>query len=81
MLENLAKPEHLLLVLFIVLLLFGSKRLPELAKAVGKSVKILKTEVGDLHDDKPAGTADNATPTPSPASPSQNTDTTEHHQA
>ena len=50
MLANL-KPEHVLLVLFVVLLLFGTKRLPDLAKSVGKSLKILKSEVKDLRDD------------------------------
>jgi sec-independent protein translocase protein TatA len=81
MLEDLMKPTHLLILLVIVLLLFGAKRLPELAKAVGKSVKILKTEVIDLHDDdQPDGTADNAAPTAKPASPSHPADTAEHHQ-
>ena len=82
MLEDLMKPTHLLILLIIVLLLFGAKRLPELAKAVGKSARILKSEVNDLHnDDQPDGTADNAAPTAKPASPSRPADTTEHHQA
>jgi sec-independent protein translocase protein TatA len=33
---------ELLLILFIVLLLFGAKRLPELAKGLGQSVKEFK---------------------------------------
>ena len=47
------RPVHVLLVLFVVLLLFGTKRLPDLARSVGKSLKILKTEVKDLRDDPP----------------------------
>ncbi|WP_203581666.1 twin-arginine translocase TatA/TatE family subunit [Microbacterium hibisci] len=35
---------HLILVLVVVLLLFGAARLPALAKGVGQSVRILKTE-------------------------------------
>lgn len=78
MLEDLMKPTHLLILLIIVLLLFGAKRLPDLAQAVGKSVKILKREVNDLHnDDQAAGTADDAAPTAKPASPSHPTDTTD----
>lgn len=47
---NLRAPE-ILLILLVVLLLFGAKRLPDLAKSVGKSLKILKTEVRDTNDD------------------------------
>lgn len=45
------KPVEILLILLVVLLLFGAKRLPDLARSVGKSMKILKTEAKDLHDD------------------------------
>ncbi|QTE27835.1 Sec-independent protein translocase subunit TatA [Pengzhenrongella sicca] len=45
------KPGEIALILLIVLLLFGAKRLPDLARSVGKSLKILKTEVKDLGDD------------------------------
>jgi sec-independent protein translocase protein TatA len=93
MLENLGKPEHLLLVLVIVLLLFGAKRLPDLAKGIGKSVRILRDEVKDRDDDRPADSGDDAPPaaktTPpvaepappsNPVPPSQPTDDTEHKQ-
>jgi sec-independent protein translocase protein TatA len=45
------KPTEIVLILLVVLLLFGAKRLPDLAKSVGKSLKILKHEVKDLRDD------------------------------
>lgn len=32
-------------------LLFGAKRLPDAARSVGRSLRILKTEVGALQDD------------------------------
>ncbi|MFB7885800.1 twin-arginine translocase TatA/TatE family subunit [Microbacterium sp. NPDC056057] len=35
---------HLILLLVLILLLFGAARLPALAKGVGQSVRILKTE-------------------------------------
>lgn len=44
---------ELVIVLFIVVLLFGASRLPELAKGIGKSVKNFKEAVKD--GDKPAG--------------------------
>ena len=37
------KPAFLLLVL-VIALLFGAKRLPELARGVGRSLRILKEE-------------------------------------
>jgi sec-independent protein translocase protein TatA len=47
-------PVHVLIVLLVVVLLFGAKRLPDLAKSVGQSMKIFKNEVKDLRDDAPA---------------------------
>ncbi len=35
---------HLLLILAVVLLLFGASKLPGLAKSVGESVRILRSE-------------------------------------
>jgi sec-independent protein translocase protein TatA len=41
---------HLILLLVVILLIFGAARLPALAKGVGQSVRILKTETKDLGD-------------------------------
>jgi sec-independent protein translocase protein TatA len=45
------KPIHWIIFLVIVLLLFGAKRLPDLAKSVGQSLKIFKKEIKELNDD------------------------------
>jgi sec-independent protein translocase protein TatA len=42
MFAGLASPSHLIIVLAIVLLLFGAKRIPELAKGLGTGVKELR---------------------------------------
>ncbi|MEV7396370.1 Sec-independent protein translocase subunit TatA [Aeromicrobium sp. NPDC092404] len=47
---NLGTTE-ILLVLAVVILLFGAKKLPELARGSGKALRIFKTEVKALHDD------------------------------
>lgn len=49
MFAGLASPSHLIIVLAIVLLLFGAKRIPELAKGLGTGVKELRegTSTGD----------------------------------
>lgn len=36
------KAEELLLVVLIILLLFGAKRIPELARSIGQSVREVK---------------------------------------
>jgi sec-independent protein translocase protein TatA len=47
---------ELVLVLVVILVLFGAKRLPDSARALGRSMRILKAETKGLHDDPPAST-------------------------
>lgn len=48
-------PLEIGLILVVVLLIFGSKKLPELARAIGKSVVELKNGLkGGSDSDKPA---------------------------
>lgn len=49
---------EVLVVLGIVTLLFGGKKLPELARGSGKALRIFKTEVNASHED--GGMADGA---------------------
>lgn len=47
---------ELVVILIIVLLLFGAKRLPEVAKSLGRSIKSFKdgvSELKDANEDKP----------------------------
>ncbi|MDT0305973.1 Sec-independent protein translocase subunit TatA [Streptomyces sp. DSM 44917] len=39
---------HLLLVALVVIVVFGSKRLPDTARALGKSMRILKSETAAM---------------------------------
>ena len=48
--QNVGLPE-LLVVLVIVLLLFGAKRLPEIARGLGKSIQEFKKGVKDIERD------------------------------
>jgi len=48
---GLGTPE-LLLILLIVLVLFGGRKLPELSRSVGQSVKELKKGMSDMSDAK-----------------------------
>jgi len=43
-------PE-ILIIAVVILVLFGSKKLPDAARSLGRSMRILKTEVKGMHDD------------------------------
>ncbi len=48
----LREPTHLLLILLVLILLFGAKRLPDSARSLAKSLKIFKTEMKDINADE-----------------------------
>jgi sec-independent protein translocase protein TatA len=41
------RPTEILIILFVLVLLFGAKRLPDTARAIGDSLKIFKKTVRD----------------------------------
>lgn len=55
MFEGLFRPMHLLLILLIVLIIFGGKRLPEIGEELGKSIRSFKKAISgeDEPKDKP----------------------------
>ncbi|PWH05688.1 twin-arginine translocase TatA/TatE family subunit [Brachybacterium endophyticum] len=46
------KPWHIIILVLVVLLLFGAGKLPSLARNVGKSMRIFKSEVDELRGDE-----------------------------
>jgi sec-independent protein translocase protein TatA len=46
-------PWKILIVAVVLIVLFGSAKLPGAARSLGKSMRILKSEVKDLHEDEP----------------------------
>lgn len=42
---------HWLIVLAVVLLLFGSKKLPDAARGLGRSMRIFKSEIKEMQND------------------------------
>jgi sec-independent protein translocase protein TatA len=46
-------PWKILIVAVVIIVLFGSAKLPAAARSLGKSMRILKTEVSGLHSDDP----------------------------
>jgi len=62
---------HIIILLVVVLLLFGSTRLPGAAQALGKSMHIFKKSVKGLDDDKQADNASTTHATVIPPAPPQ----------
>ncbi|MFF4751701.1 Sec-independent protein translocase subunit TatA [Streptomyces sp. NPDC002514] len=62
MLRNGLEPWHLLIVAIVIILLFGAKKLPDTARALGKSMRILKSEAKAMKDDGGASEAAPAQP-------------------
>ncbi len=66
---NLKLPE-ILIILAIVLLLFGSKKLPDAARGIGRSLRIFKAETKGLMEDDKQAVEGAATSTPAAAAES-----------
>jgi sec-independent protein translocase protein TatA len=62
---------QVLLIMFVVLLLFGAKKIPELAKGLGEGIKEFKKATREVHDDitQAASTSDSAPAAPKPTAP------------
>ena len=48
----LREPSHILLLLIVVVLLFGAKRLPDSARSLGRSMRIFKSELKEMKNDE-----------------------------
>lgn len=71
---------HIVIIIVIAILLFGAPKLPGLARSVGQSLRIFKSEVRQMKDENTSSSADGdpvegrvvnnpgqATPQPGPA--------------
>ncbi|MCX4780143.1 Sec-independent protein translocase subunit TatA [Streptomyces sp. NBC_01264] len=54
MLRNALEPWHVAIIVLVCLMVFGSKKLPEMARGLGKSARILKAEARALREENPA---------------------------
>lgn len=65
---NGLQPWHVIILVVVVVLLFGAKKLPDAARSLGKSMRIFKSEIHEMKNDTmaetPAETARPAPPTP-----------------
>lgn len=60
--RDLFQPSHLIIVAVLLVILFGWKKLPDAARSVGRSMRIFKSEVGEMKNDgkqsRPSAAAD-----------------------
>ncbi len=64
--RDLAQPSHLLILALLLGLLFGWKKLPDMARSLGRSMRIFKSEVSEMKNDgtsaKPSPAASDTVP-------------------
>jgi len=72
------KPVEILIIVGVLVLLFGAKKLPDTARGLGRSLRIFKSEIKASDDDDTDESAaakqitvtrDDATPAPQPTTP------------
>lgn len=60
------KGWEILIILVLLVVLFGAKRLPDAARGLGRSMRIFKAETKGLRDDDKKDSEATSTPTPAP---------------
>ncbi|MFE2264674.1 Sec-independent protein translocase subunit TatA [Streptomyces griseosporeus] len=71
MFGRLGAPE-IILILVVIILLFGAKKLPDMARSLGKSARILKSEAKAMKEEGSSGSSAQA-PTTGEQPPAQRT--------
>lgn len=70
---GLDNPVHILLLLLVVLLVFGAKRLPEIGRSLGTGLREFKQSVSSDHQQQATLTAAQQPVQPQPAQSAQQT--------
>jgi len=48
---GVVKPWHIIVLAVVLIMLFGAKRLPDAARSIGRSLRIIKAETRGLAED------------------------------
>jgi sec-independent protein translocase protein TatA len=48
---NALKPQHILILVIVIIILVGWKKLPDAARSLGRSMRIFKSEVEEMKKD------------------------------
>jgi sec-independent protein translocase protein TatA len=63
----LDRPSLLFILILLIVLLFGYKRLPDAARGIGRSLRVFKAETDGLRSDSSTASGETATPVAPPA--------------
>ena len=66
-------PTEIMLILVVIILLFGAKKLPDMARSLGKSARILKSEAKAMKDEGSSTTTAAGPPSDGEQPPAQRT--------
>ncbi|WP_338899197.1 Sec-independent protein translocase subunit TatA [Streptomyces sp. TG1A-60] len=66
-------PTEIILILVVIILLFGAKKLPDMARSLGKSARILKSEAKAMKSEGQDNTTAASAPPHDEAAPVQRT--------
>ncbi len=54
----LKEPSHIIIMILVLVILFGSRRLPDAARGLGRSMRIFKSEIKQMKQDDNADPVD-----------------------
>jgi sec-independent protein translocase protein TatA len=66
-------PWKIAIIAVVIIVMFGSRKLPEAARSLGKSMRILKTEVSKLHEDDETASSASVPAAPAQLEPTAST--------
>lgn len=69
------RPWHWVVIILVLIVVFGAAKLPQIAKSIGQSAKVLKKELKEMQDDVPPELPAGETP---PAASEAQTSQTPH---
>ncbi|MGX7828373.1 Sec-independent protein translocase subunit TatA [Actinokineospora sp. 24-640] len=64
-------PWEILIIAVVIVLLFGARKMPQMARSLGQSMRILKAETKVMKDEDPETVAQAKAETPAPVPPQQ----------
>jgi sec-independent protein translocase protein TatA len=74
MLENLFKPMHLLVIFFIILLIYGPRKLGDLGKGLGEGIRNFKSSMHEGSSSNTTNTTSSTTTSPTTSTSTTPTD-------
>ena len=49
--RGIVEPWHIAILVLVIVMVFGSKRLPDAARSLGRSMRIFKSEIEEMKKD------------------------------